>query len=336
MRIVSTLTLRPPQRALLEEAAPGATIVDRPCRTLDDISKLAAADGGCDVIFTFRVPPGIEQSAPTLKWIQLLSAGVDHALHGRLADSVAITSASGIHAAPIAEYTIASMLSFAHRFHQLMRAQMRREWGRNGDFMASVDVLRGKTIGIVGYGSIGRETARLARAFGMRVLALKRDPAARTDRGWMPPGLGDPDGSIPERFYGPDERIEMLGQSDFISVTLPATAATRAFLGARELAAMRPHAYIVNIGRGDVIDQSALIEALREKRIAGAGLDVFEREPLEPESALWEMENAILSPHMSGAFKGYVEAACGLFAENLRRFANGRPLFNRVDPALGY
>jgi len=336
MKIVSAVGLRAPQRALIERAVPGAEIVDRQCRTIEEMAALVGSANGCEVLFTFRVPPDTMRIAPGLKWIQLLSAGADHALKGQVGDGVAMTTSSGIHAATMAEYTIASMLAFAHKLHLLIRAQANREWRRSGDFMSMVDAMRGHTLGVIGYGSIGRETARLGRALGMRVIALKRNPAARRDDGWTRTGLGDPDGSIPERFYGPGERVEMLAECDYVTVTLPLTEATRGFIGERELGAMKPHAYLVNVGRGEVVDQGALVEALRAGRIGGAGLDVFEREPLEADSPLWAMENTILTPHMSGAFRGYVETCCELFADNLRRFAAGQPLLNQVDPALGY
>ena len=336
MKIVSTVGLRTSQRALVERAAPQAEIVDRQCRTVEEMAELIGSANECDVLFTFRVPPETMRLAPHLKWIQLLSAGADHALKGQIGGNIAMTTSSGIHAATMAEYTIASMLAFAHKLHSLIRAQMNREWRRSGDFMSMVDAMRGHTLGIVGYGSIGRETARLGRALGMRVVALKRNPSVRADPGWMPAGLGDPDGSIPEHFYGPGERVEMLAECDYVTITLPLTEATRGFVAEREFNAMKPHAYLVNVGRGEVVDQRALIEALRAGRIGGAGLDVFEREPLEADSPLWEMENTILTPHMSGAFRGYVAICCELFADNLRRFAAGQPLLNQVDPALGY
>lgn len=336
MKIVCTVGLRPTQRALVEQAAAGAEIVDRQCRTVEEMAELVGSARGAEVLFTFRATPEMVRLAPRVRWIQLLSAGADHVMKGHIDNSVAITTSSGIHAATMAEYTIASMLAFAHKLHSLIRAQMNREWRRSGDFMSMVDAMRAHTLGVIGYGSIGRETARLGRALGMRVVALKRDPAVHTDSGWMPAGLGDPDGTVPERFYGPGERLEMLAECDYVTVTLPLTEATRGFIAAREFNAMKPHAYLVNVGRGEVIDQEALIEALRTGRIGGAGLDVFEREPLEADSPLWEMENTILTPHMSGAFKGYVETCCELFADNLRRFAAGQPLLNQVDPVLGY
>jgi phosphoglycerate dehydrogenase-like enzyme len=199
-----------------------------------------------------------------------------------------------------------------------------------------VDEIRGRTLGIIGYGSIGRETARLAAAFGMKVFALKRNPADRFDPGWSPAGLGDPDGQIPARFFGPEDREAILGESDYVSVTLPLTDHTRKFIGEREFAAMKPGAYLVNIGRGEVIDERAMAAALAAAKIGGAGLDVFEHEPLESSSPLWDLENVILTPHISGANRGYMDKACELFAENLKRFAANRPLLNVVDPNQGY
>lgn len=336
MKILSTIGLTSEQRQLLEQAAGDAEIVDRRCRSQAEMVE--AAEGGCDIYFGFRVPDELMRRSPNLKWVQLLSAGADHILRGLLGEraNVAVTTASDIHSTPIAEYTIGSMLAWAHGFQVTMRAQMRHEWKRNSQFMDSVDSMRGKTLGIIGYGSIGRETARIAQALGMTVLALKRNPNDRSDSGWNPPGVGDPDGRIPARWYGPEEREAILRESDFITVTLPMTPLTQRFIGAREIAVMRPHAYIVNVGRGEVIDQDALVEALREKRIGGAGLDVFAREPLEADSPLWDLENVILTPHMSGAFKDYNSACCDLFAANLRRYRAGQPLYNFVDRVLGY
>ncbi len=335
MKIISTVALQPAQRAAILNAVPGADVADRQCRTVEEVSEFVA--GGCDVMLTFRVPNDIANRARGLKWIQLLSAGADHVLGGPLkGGAIPITTASGIHATPIAEYTLASMLAYAHRIHLAIRAQVRREWMRSGAFMAGVDDIRGQTLGIIGYGSIGRETARLAAAFGMKVLALKRDPFDRVDPGWCPAGLGDPEGKIPARYFGSDEREAILRESDYVSVTLPLTDHTRKFIGEREFAAMKPGAYLVNIGRGEVVDERAMAAALTAGKIGGAGLDVFEHEPLEASSPLWDLENVILTPHISGANRGYMDKACELFLENLKRFAANRPLLNQVDRILGY
>src|SRR6266481_4658611 len=193
MKIISTVALRPEHRAAITQAVPGAELLDREVRSREEFSDLVS--GGCDVLLTFRIPHDAIGRAPGIRWIQLLSAGADRVLGGPLKGSaIPITTASGIHATPIAEYTLASMLAYAHRIHLAIRAQVRREWMRSGAFMASVDDIRGQTLGIIGYGSIGRETARLAAAFGMKVLALKRDPLDHVDPGWCPAGLGDPEG----------------------------------------------------------------------------------------------------------------------------------------------
>jgi phosphoglycerate dehydrogenase-like enzyme len=334
MKIVSTLALSDGQRGIVRAAAPRAELVDKQCRTPEEVDQLVK--DGCDVMLTFRIPSNLATAARGLKWIQLLSAGADHALNGALSSSsIQLTTASGIHATSIGEYTIASMLAWSRRLHIVIRAQQRHEWARRA-VINSLDVMRGKTLGIVGYGSIGRETARLGAAFGMRVVALKRNPNERRDTGWCPPGLGDPEGRIPERWFGGDQCADMLRESDYISVTLPNTPHTVKFVGAKEIAAMKPGAYIVNIGRGAVIDENALTAALKAGKIGGAGLDVFEREPLPAESPLWDIEEVIISPHVSGDFRAYLDLACELFAENLRRFVSERPLLNLVDPKLGY
>ncbi|HVA41445.1 MAG TPA: D-2-hydroxyacid dehydrogenase [Candidatus Binataceae bacterium] len=336
MKILSTVGLTSEQRRIVEEAAGDWQVADRRCRSQAEM--VAAAQGGCDILLSFRAPDDLIRCAPDLKWVQLTSAGVDRSMHGLLhqRNAILVTSVSGIHATAIAEYTVGSMLAFAHQFHLTMRAQPRHEWMRLSFFMKTIEPLRGRTLAVIGYGSIGRETARLGQALGMRVLALKRNPGEPRDPGWTLPGVGDPEGRIPERYYGPGECAAILRESDYITVTLPFTPATHRFIGAGAIAAIRPHAYIVNIGRGEVIDQAALIEALRARRIGGAGLDVFENEPLEPESPLWDMDNVILTPHMSGSHAGYNTGVCRIFAENLRRFRAGQPLLNLVDRALGY
>src|SRR5580704_10419358 len=194
MKILSTVGLEPAQNAMIMEAAGGDTqLVDRPTRTREEL--IEAAGDGCDVLFGLRAPDEFVRRSPQLKWVQLTSAGAEHILKGLIAKrtEVAVTTASGIHATPIAEYTIGSMLAFAHCLHTTMRAQLRSEWER-GSFMENADSLRGKTLGVIGYGSIGRETARIGAALGMKVLALKRNSADHRDLGWNPPHVGDPEG----------------------------------------------------------------------------------------------------------------------------------------------
>ncbi len=336
MKILVTMRLTDRQRALIQEASGGAEILEGFSPFEPQRMEPALAD--CDVMVTFRVPAALASKAPKLKWIHLMSAGVEHALAAGVFElpGLLLTNSSGIHGTTIGEYILGSMLAYAHQLHLPLRAQQRHEWLPNRYFMKTVFDLRGKTVGIVGYGSIGRETARLAQAFGMEVLALKRNPHDRADPGWCPAGVGDPQGMIPQRWFGPAERIELMQLSDFVVVTLPLTAETRHFLGAREFAVARPKAYVVNVGRGEVIDQDALIEALKSGKLGGAGLDVTTPEPLDTQSPLWDIENVLLTPHISGAKQGYNEEACQVFVENLRRWKAGRPMLNLVDRTRGY
>jgi phosphoglycerate dehydrogenase-like enzyme len=336
MKILAAMRLTERQRALIQEASPGAEILDgfNPFEP----EKMDPVLGDCEVMITFRVPKDLAQRAPKLKWIHLMSAGVEHALAAGVFENpdLLLTNSSGIHGTTIGEYILASMLAYAHQIHIPLRAQVRHEWLPNRYFMKSVFDLRGKTVGIVGYGSIGRETGRLAQAFGMEVLALKRDPLDHADAGWCAPHVGDPEGRIPTRWFGPEQRLELMALSDFIVVTLPLTPATHHFLGAAEFAAARPGAYVVNVGRGEVIDQDAMIVALKSGGLGGAGLDVTTPEPLGADSALWDIENVLLTPHVSGAKQGYNDEACAVFVENLRRLRSGRKLLNLIERTLGY
>jgi phosphoglycerate dehydrogenase-like enzyme len=196
--------------------------------------------------------------------------------------------------------------------------------------------LRGKTIGIIGYGSIGREIGRMARnGFGMRVLAMRRAGSAPRAR-YVEPGVGDPQGHVPEGWYTPDELHSMLRSCDVVVLAMPLTEQTRGMIGEEELRAMKPGALLVNIARGELVDEHALVQALKENALGGAGLDAFAVEPLPRGSQLWHLENVIVSPHIAGATAMYDERAVNLFTENLRRFLTGMPLVNLVSREHGY
>jgi len=197
--------------------------------------------------------------------------------------------------------------------------------------------LRGRTVGILGYGSIGRECARQLAALGLRVLCVKNNPEARADTGFNPwPGTGDASGTIPAAWFGPGQLAEMLPQCDFVVVTLPSTPATAGMIAARELSWMKPSAHLVLISRGGIIDEAALSDALRNRRLAGATLDCFAVEPTPKEYPLFDVPNLVMTPHMSGVFDGFAEVFHGLVEENLRRFIAGQPLLNRVNWEHGY
>jgi len=191
---------------------------------------------------------------------------------------------------------------------------------------------------VVGYGSVGREVARIARALGVRVVAAKSDPETRADPGYREEGVGDPDGTIPEAIVGFDGIRDAVGDADFVVIAAPLTPRTRGLVGPELLARMRPTAWLINVGRGGHVDEAALLAALRDRRIAGAVLDVFADEPLPAASPLWALPNVIVTPHLAGV-AGPVQfwaSAAGLLSENLRRYAAGEPLLNVVDPRRGY
>lgn len=276
-------------------------------------------------------------ATPNLRWIQLHTAGIEHIFNTEAWHSdIPITSMTGIHAVPIAEYAIGLMLAWAHHVPKMLAYQSRAEWATNRWANFVPHRVRDKTLGLVGYGAIGREVARLGQAFGLRVLATKRTASDPQYHGWRLKNTGDPNGTIPARYYPPEGLAEMLAQSDYVVVSTPLTEETRGLIGAAELAAMRPNAFLVNVARGGVIDQNALIKALQAGRLGGAGLDVFEPEPLPADSPLWGMENVIISPHVSGFTPRYDDWAMDVFAHNLRRFLDGDPLMNLVDRSRGY
>jgi len=242
-----------------------------------------------------------------------------------------------LHAINIGEYVFASILAWTRHLPELFDLQRKQQWPSDRWTCCQPTELRGSTVGIVGYGSIGREVARLAKAFGMCVLALKRRSESAGEQGaFEMAGLGDPAGVLPDALYGTEQLREMLAQCDFVVLAVPLTQETRGMIGEAELRAMKPTAYLVNIARGEVCDEAALIRALQDGWIAGAGLDVFAQEPLPETSPLWTLPNVILTPHISGFTPVYEQRAVDIFCENLRRYIAGQPLLNLVDKSTGY
>ncbi len=334
IKVLCTLRFTESQLDKLRRVSPRLIVEQKTCRSDDDV--VAALDSDVQVLYTFYTGFPLEK-APRLCWVQLHSAGANHTLETPLwQNDIPITTSSGIHAVPIAEYVFASILAFSHHVPRMIYYQQRAEWPKDRWAKFVPGELRGQTLGILGYGSIGREVARLAKAFGMRVLAMKRDVSDRRDHGWRLPGTGDPEGRLPDRYFGPEALHDMLSESDFVVVTVPLTGATRQLMGAAEFEAMKRNAYLVNISRGEVVDQAALVAALRKGQIAGAGLDVFDPEPLPADSPLWTLDNVILSPHVSGFTPHYDDWVTDLFADNLRRWLAGEELLNLVDRRHGY
>jgi len=289
------------------------------------------------VLYTDRVlpPPAM---VPALRWLQFHSAGVDFAVGSPLLQKadLAVTTLSGAAAAQTAEYALTVLLALGHRLPDIFVAQQRVEWPRERFERFRPFELRGSTVGLIGYGSINRELARLLQPFNCQILAVKQDAMHPRDAGYTAEGLGDPDGNLFSRLYPPQAMRSVLKLCDFIVVTTPLTPATQGQIGAAELAAVKPGAYLVVIGRGGTVDEAALLEALQDKRIAAAGLDVFREEPLGPTSPLWKQPNLLITPHIAGMSTHYDQRAMALFAANLRRFLNEEALLNRYDPARGY
>ncbi len=259
--------------------------------------------------------------AAALRWLQLGGAGADRVFeHLPAGRDLVVTNASGVHAIQISEHLLAMMLAFARAIPESVRNQAARTWKRHEDW--KVFELAGKRVLLVGLGAIGGRFAQVAGALGMEVVALR----ARPDRG----------GAAAARVAGIDALDRELPHADFVVITAPLTPATRGLIGERQIALMKPSSLIFNIGRGPIIDEPALVRALEQGRIAGAGLDVFEKEPLPPESPLWGMSNVIVTAHYAGLSPHYGQRLWAIFLDNLRRYVAGEPLRNVVSREAGY
>jgi phosphoglycerate dehydrogenase-like enzyme len=278
-----------------------------------------------DVAFTPFVDRDVFPSATRLRWVQSPAVGVGSLMFPEvLASDVVITSARGIRARAIAEHVLGVTIALARHLPVAIRAQAARYWAQEElEGPAAVRTLLGMRMGIIGLGAIGGEVARIAAPFGFVVSAIRR----RVDQP-RPEGI--------EEVWPPDRLLDLLAASDVVVVAAPHTPETKRLIGRSEIAAMKHGAFLINVARGKLIDDAALVEALEEGRVGGAALDVFTIEPLDRESPYWDMPNVIVTPHTSGAMQDYWTPLVGLFAENLRRFESGRPLLNVVDKALGY
>jgi phosphoglycerate dehydrogenase-like enzyme len=335
LEILITLPIPEEILAPLREISSRLNITVQAARRPEDVP--AEVWSRVEVLYTDRVLPAPEL-VPNLRWLQFHSAGIDFALESPLLKKpgLMVTTLSGAAAPQAAEYTLGLLLALSHHVPAVVGLQARAEWPRERWERLTPRELRGATLGIVGYGSIGREVARLVRPLEMEVLAAKYDAMHPDDFGYFAEGIGDPRGDLFTRLYPFQALRSMIKSCDFVVVATPLTPDTRNLIGAPELAAMKPTAYLVVVGRGGVVDETALLEALQEKRLAGAALDVFQEEPLSPTSPLWRQPNLLISPHLSGLSTHYDERAVTLFGENLKRYLGGAALFNRYNPERGY
>ena len=279
-----------------------------------------------DVAFTPFVDREAFPTATRLRWIQSPAVGVGSLMFPELlASPVVITSARGIRARSIAEHVIGVSIALARRLPAALRAQQAHRWAQDEleGPGSGVRPLNGMRMGIVGLGSIGMAIAKLAVPFGIRISGIRRRPQQPP-----PPGI--------DHIYAPDHLAEVLESSDIVVLSLPQTPETKQIIGPRELQRMKAGAILINIARGKLIDDAAVVDALRSGKLGGAALDVFTREPLEEESPYWDLPNVIVTPHTSGAMEDYWTPLVGLFSENLRRFERGVEMLNVVDKQAGY
>ncbi|MHB0857990.1 MAG: D-2-hydroxyacid dehydrogenase [Anaerolineae bacterium] len=269
-------------------------------------------------------PHDLLLKARALRWLQQWGAGVDWLMRYPEAATMEfiLTNASGVHAVPISEHILAFLFAFARGLPAAFHAQREHQWTRFDDDAGSVFELAEKTMVLIGVGAIGERTAMIASGVGIRVLGVRRNP-------------DQPAQGVAE-MHAVADLPQLLPQADFVVLTVPLTGETKGMIGEAELRAMKPTSHIVNIGRGGTIQEQALIRALQEGWIGGAGLDVFEEEPLPADSPLWDMKNVIITAHYSGSTPRYSERAMAIFLDNLERFKTGRPLRNVVDKKLGY
>ena len=277
-----------------------------------------------EVVLGWAVRPDNFERAARLRWIQVTAASVAGLLFPALVESaVLVSNGRGLHADAMADHTLGVMLAFARKLHLARDAQRDRRWDQTplaGG--ASFRALAGSTLGMIGFGRIGRAIAERVRPLGVNVIAVRRRPAE-------PPDPAD-------QQWGSERLPELLERADWVVLAPPLTAETRGMIGAEALARMKPGAILVNLGRGPLVDEPALIDALERGRIAGAALDVFDQEPLPPTSPLWAMPQVILTPHISGLGERLWERGMDLFARNLEAFRQARPLENLVDKRAGY
>lgn len=278
-----------------------------------------------DVLLAGYFSEELFAAAKKLKWIQTWGAGVDRILTPEVvASNVVVTNASGVHPTPISEHVLGLMVCFSRKLHLFIRNQEKKRWETSeSDAAYQIEELEGQTVGIVGFGRIGTEVARKAKCLGMRVIATKRDASQGAS-------------NAVDELFGPTDLAKLLAVSDFVVLSLPLTKETQGMISEPQFKSMKKTAYLINVSRGRIVQENVLIKALKEKWIAGAGLDTFEEEPLPKTSELWALKNVIITPHVAGQTSYYMERLTDIFCENLKRFIRKKPLMNLVDKTLGY
>lgn len=302
--------------------------------TYDGIEKELA---DADVAFTFSLRPEQFAEAKRLRWIHSPAAAVHQFLFPEFVNSdVILTNAREVHGPVVAEHVMALIFALAKRIPESVRFQQKHVWGQETLWQnhAAPAEIAGATLGLVGLGSIGRNVAQRASAMGMKVVVVRRSHFSKNQGEVAHPAHHSKD--FVDEVLPSSQLGEMLKRADYVVLAIPVTDETRGMIGAEQFSQMKRDAYIINVGRGPLIDEAALIEALRQRTIAGAALDVFDQEPLPADSPLWDLENLLITPHTAGMTTKLWERHYTLFSENLRRFLRGEPLLAMVDKKQGY
>ena len=279
-----------------------------------------------EIAITWSLRPEQFKAARRLRWIHAPAAAVHQLLFSELVESnVLLTNAREVHGPIVAEHVIAQIFALAKKFSQAVHLQASKIWGQEALWREKPppSEVMGATLGLIGVGSIGREVAQRAAALGMRVIAVRE----HTGKG-SPPGV--------ERVYGPEDLDTLLSRSDYVVLAAPVTPATRQLINAERLKKMKPGSYLINVSRGPLVDEEALLLSLEQGRLGGAALDVFSKEPLPRESGLWDMKNVLVTPHTAAITAKLWERHYALIAENLRRYLAHEPLLALVDKRVGY
>jgi len=309
-----------PQLAILEQLPPETSLA-----VGNTIEAFGRAAPEANVLFNWSLSGDLMRDlflmCPRLEWVHSRAAGLDNLLFPELIESpVPLTNGTGVFSQSLGEFVLGAILYFAKDFRRMIRNQEAGIWEQ-----FDIVEVSGQTVGIIGYGDIGRAIATRVRALGMHILAVRRHGA--------PIYHVDP---LVERVYTPDQRLEVISRSDYIVVAAPLTAETRGLIGEPEFEAMKPEAVVINVGRGPTINEDAMIRALSERRIKGAALDVFDREPLVEGHPFYQLDNVLLSPHCADHTPDWMDQAMYFFLKQFERFRKGEPLLNIVDKKLGY
>lgn len=331
MRILIDVPVDPAVlQRLRQEGRHHLEVIDAPAEAARPLpAELLTA---ADVLFC-SVPPSNHEGLLAWKWVQIASTGYTQLFGLDLpARGVVATNCRGCFDVPIAEWNLAMLVNLARDLRGMIRHQDAGIWDRSAKFQREI---RGLTLGLWGYGGIGRETARLAKQLGLRVHVMTRNGVGPREDAYVVPGTGDQAGTLPDRVFRPGEERVFLADLDFLVVAMPLTNRTRGLIGEPELRALPPRAFLLNPARGPIVQEEALLRALREGWIAGAALDTHYHYPMPPEHPLWRLPNVVMTPHISGSSLSphFRTRLWDIFEQNLRRFERGEPLLNVITPA---